>query len=236
LSAVNSLISKASGLIGTRIRLEEYDFKPDIRSCFPREGRIVRQLEALNGVKDWYLLELDAPFEFGGVTHAQALIRTRRVDIRLGEEDPTSAYVLLIRDPAALEEKPFDVKKFDHVGNGMAITLFPNAPRVVEKREEEAHQRCKHCGKKVNPELTHCPACGERLRRSVKPELMLAAQAGFGAIVLLGVAAAVVKTDPLISYQIKNSSLWYKAPVGILAAIGLWFVIDLLMDRFSSRR
>lgn len=228
---------KQSDLIGQRIRLEDYRLPPEICPLFPREGRIVRQLEALNGVKDWYLLELDQPFEYGGLRHAQVLIRTRRTDIRLGEEEPTSAYVLLIRDSAALEERPFDVKKFDHVGSVMATTLFPDAPLVVERREaEEGYRRCKHCGKKVNLEVAHCPSCGQRVRWSVKPELAMLARLCIGLVVLLALAAAIVKTDPTVSASVKNSSWWYKAPVGIFAAIGLWFVIDLLMDRFSNHR
>lgn len=234
---MSTSLLKKSDLIGQRIRLEDYRLPPELSAFFPREGRIVRQLEALNRVKDWYLLELDQPFEHGGLQQARVLIRTRRTDIRLGEEEPTSAYVLLIRDPAALEERPFDVKKFNHVGSAMAISLFPDAPRVVERREEEEdYRRCKHCGKKVNLEVAHCPSCGERIRWSVKPELAMVARLGIGLVVLLALAAAIVKTDPTVSASVKNSSWWYKAPVGIFAAIGLWFVIDLLLDRFSKHR
>ena len=235
LAAVKTPFVKGCGLIGTRIRLEDYDFKTEIRTVFPREGRIVRQLEALNGVKDWYLLELDQPFEYRGTQHAQVLIRTRRIDTRLGEEEPTSAFVLLIRDPAALDERPFDVKKFDHAGNAMTTNISLPAMGVSKPTKKEKETPCKHCGKQVESERTHCPSCGGRLRRSIKPELVLGAQVGVGVIILVAIAAVIVKTDPSIPAAIKSSSMWYKAPVGILAIIGGWVILDLLMERFSKR-
>ncbi len=232
---MKSLVTRVSGLIGTRIRLEDYDFKTEIRTMFPREGRIVRQLEALNGVKDWYLLELDQPFDYRGTQHAQVLIRTRRTDTRLGEEEPTSVFMLLIRDPAALEERPFDVKKFDHAGNAMAINISLPASSVPKLSKKERGTPCKHCGKPVDSERTHCPSCGGRVNRSINPELVLVSQVAAGVIILVAIAAAVVKTDPSISASIKSSSFWYKVPIGILATVGGWFILDLLMERFSKR-
>jgi hypothetical protein len=108
---------------GTRIRLEYFDQNEPFAACMPRTGTLVRRLAVGGWAGKSHVLELDEPFEYEGCWHERVLIRSRWQQYRVGGREPTSVFILLIPDAAALERpRPED---FAHVAWGIAHALGP---------------------------------------------------------------------------------------------------------------
>ena len=123
---------KSKSLVGTRLRIEYFDQNDNFAAFLPRLGTIVRQITAEKRVKDWYLVELDEPFEyqfqnqnsftFTLLNCEYFLIRSRWKGYKIGDEEPTSVYILLIKDFSLLKNEPIKVEQFCHVAWGMCHT------------------------------------------------------------------------------------------------------------------
>ena len=106
---------KTNSLIGTRVRIEYFDHSEHMASILPRQGNIIRQLQAENNVNDWFLVELDEPFEyqikvaepftFRILNCDRILIRSRWKGKRIGDKKPTSVFILLIIDEFTFERR-----------------------------------------------------------------------------------------------------------------------------------
>ena|SRR5215213_4980731 len=123
---------EVKSLIGTRIKIEYDDQNESFSSLLPRRGTIIRQIRAEKGVDDWFLIQLDVPFDYQiknsnpfsfTLLHcANILIRSRWKGYRIGKAEPTSVFILLIQDEAQLNREPIKVERFYHIAWGMCHT------------------------------------------------------------------------------------------------------------------
>jgi hypothetical protein len=86
-------------------------------------GTVVRRIALRDWGDNWFLLALDSPFEYHGRFHDQVLIRSRWVNYKLGRDDSTSVFMLLMPNPAVLDKPAVDSKDFEHVTWATATTL-----------------------------------------------------------------------------------------------------------------
>ena len=110
-----------------RLRVSYFDQNEQFAPCLPRDGTVVRRVAIAELGSDWHLVELDTPFSYMNREHGQLLVRSRWAGQAVGEAEATSVFILLIPNPAALEEALPAAAEFDHVAWGMSATL-PEAP------------------------------------------------------------------------------------------------------------
>ena len=120
-------------ILGTRLKIEYGDHNSHFESILPRYGTIIRQLQAEHNVKDWFLLKLEEPFDYQirsedsftlEYLHCEhILIRSRWKGHRVGDTEPTSVFILLIRDEDHLRKEPIQVEKFYHAAWGTSYTI-----------------------------------------------------------------------------------------------------------------
>ena len=116
-------------MIGQEITVEYFDQNESFKHLLPRSGRIVRAVSLEDWGAGWYLLELDAPFDYQHkvaepyvfrelhITHL--LIKSRWKGFDIGGVEPTSVFVLLVPDLAILEKDNISGKDFIHICWGM---------------------------------------------------------------------------------------------------------------------
>ena len=104
-------------LIGSKITIEYYDQNEEFAKILPRSGKIISHHYTEN-VDDWYLVELEDPFAYNGRENARLLIRSRWKGETL-ENGKTSVFILLIPDPALVNENKIELEKFEHVAWGL---------------------------------------------------------------------------------------------------------------------
>jgi len=99
---------------GKRVRLEYGDQNDAFESILPREGRILSRHRTDN-VDDWYLVELDNPFDYEGKENQQILIRSRWQGRKIGRLGVTSVFVLLINKKEDVSKPEINIENFNHV-------------------------------------------------------------------------------------------------------------------------
>ena len=107
--------------VGARLRIEYFDQNEALAEILPKSGTVSRRFET-EAVNNWYLLELDDPFEYGIIRHDRILIRSRWEGHEVGDHEPTSVFIVLIPDPSLLEKDPIDIDDFELVAWGMSHT------------------------------------------------------------------------------------------------------------------
>lgn len=226
--------SELDAATGRHIRLEEYGCDDDFADLLPCTGVLEQRIEASGGVQDWYSLRLDEPLLLGGQTHAHLLIRSRRADMALGGAAEVSAYVLLVKNPRALERRLIEVKDFHHVGN---VIVQPVAQRKPERHTEEegTRIRCRKCKANYRRSQRRCPECGAAPFNPFSDEfsLVLKISAFFLTVGLL--LWVVVGLDPSVPASLKRSSVWFKIPVALIGLLAIWGLIDLIVRRVFRR-
>ncbi|MHC4121189.1 MAG: hypothetical protein ACYSWO_27205 [Planctomycetota bacterium] len=106
--------------IGMRVKVEPFDSNP---TYLPLSGTITRRVSALNNVEDWFVLTPDTPvdyqqkiapgpYTFRRVVCPQILIRSRWQGHEIGDQEPTSVFILLPPDQALLTHEPIDPEDF----------------------------------------------------------------------------------------------------------------------------
>jgi hypothetical protein len=117
-------------IIGQRFILkpEEGEGVPDLMRNLPRRGTITEQRESTDGIKDWYVLEFDEPFDYQKVFESpqrwklivvsKVLVRSRWRGYPIGGEE-TATFILVPPDEATLGQEKIDVKAFYFDGRGM---------------------------------------------------------------------------------------------------------------------
>jgi hypothetical protein len=116
-------------MIGQELTVEYFDQNESFKSLLPRSGCIVREVSLEDWGAGWYLLELDEPFDyqhkvaepyvFKEMRISHLLIKSRWEGFEIGGAEPTSVFVLLVPDIAALEKGNISSKDFIHVCWGM---------------------------------------------------------------------------------------------------------------------
>ena len=123
-------------IVGTRIWLDYSDQNNKFDKAFtPHACQVVRQFTDDDGQKDWYLIRLDLPFEYEDESYDHLMIRSRWVGCKIGDEDPTAVFIVLVPNPERLSE-PFHVDRALYVGWGMAS-------RATEAAHDETRHRQK---------------------------------------------------------------------------------------------
>jgi len=123
---------KHKSIIGSRAKIDYHDQNETLASLLPRRGTVVQQLRAEGGVDDWFLIKLDIPFDYpikspDGFSftylHCESiLVRSRWKGHRIGDNKPTSVFILLIPDEKQIMNEPISIEKFYHVAWGMCET------------------------------------------------------------------------------------------------------------------
>jgi hypothetical protein len=126
-------MNKPDSIIGLRVKIEYDDQNEDFASLLPRYGIIVRQINAQHKVNDWFLVKLNAPFDysiksqgsfFPTTIHCEdILIRSRWKGYRIGKSKPTSVFIVLITDKTLLNKEPINIESFYHVAWGRCHTI-----------------------------------------------------------------------------------------------------------------
>ena len=111
-------------MIGKRIRLTDSDNEVFGEALRPdgAVGALTMRLSLDDWGDDWYLLQLDKPVVYQGVSQERLLIRSRAVGHIIGESKPTPVFVLLIPDSTVLEKPRLVAGDFYHVSWCMAHT------------------------------------------------------------------------------------------------------------------
>ena len=99
-------------LIGKKVIVTYGDQNIRFESIFPKTGEIISQHKDQHS-NDWYLIELEKPFEYENKINEQILVRSRWQNHTL--HDKTSVNVLLIPDPGLLKNNPIIFEDFEHV-------------------------------------------------------------------------------------------------------------------------
>ena len=100
-------------LIGKKIVLEYGDHNTDFESIFHRSGKITSR-HITDNVNDWYLVNLDEPFDYNGRVNTQVLIRSRWKGVKI-QDDDASVFVLLIPDPELITDEKINFEDYEHV-------------------------------------------------------------------------------------------------------------------------
>ena len=108
-----------------RIRLSDFE-NTAVASSVPSgalSGTVAGRLALTDWGDNWYLLQLDDPFEYHGRVHQQVLIRSRLVNYELGRDPSTSVFMLLVPNSAVLDKPVHTSQDFEHVTWANATTL-----------------------------------------------------------------------------------------------------------------
>jgi hypothetical protein len=95
-------------MIGSKIKIEYFDQNESFKEFLPRTGEVIQQLTDEYDNKNWFLVKLDAPFEyqlktgdyfqFKLIKCKKLLIRSRIKDEEIDSSGGTSVFILLIPD------------------------------------------------------------------------------------------------------------------------------------------
>ncbi len=99
---------------GKRVKLEYGDQNNEFESIFPREGKILTRHKT-ESVDDWYLVDLDKPFQYEGKENSQILIRSRWQGKKISRLGVTSVFVLLINNQQDVSQQQINIDNFNHV-------------------------------------------------------------------------------------------------------------------------
>ena len=121
---------KSRDPIGKRVKIDPFDSTP---LYLPLSGTIIRRVTALNNVSNWFVLRPDepidyqqqilpSPYTFRRVVCPEILIRSRWEGHEIGEEEPTSIFILLPPDQSLLSKEPINPEDFIFDAWGMCTT------------------------------------------------------------------------------------------------------------------
>ena len=108
-----------------RIRLSDFE-NTSVAKAVPSAGlcgTVVRRLALADWGDNWFLLQLDTPFEYHGRSQEQVLVRSRLVNYELGRDPSTSVFMLLVPNSAVLDKPAHTSQDFEHVTWANATTL-----------------------------------------------------------------------------------------------------------------
>ena len=107
--------------VGARLRIEYLDQNEAFAESLPTSG-VVRRMLKTSDSSAWYLLDLDDPVEYIGNTYERIVVRSRWAGHELGETEPTSVFIALIRDSSLLDKDPTPVDNLELIAWGMSHT------------------------------------------------------------------------------------------------------------------
>ncbi|MCO6509459.1 MAG: hypothetical protein J5I65_01585 [Aridibacter famidurans] len=129
-------------IVGHRIWLDYYDQNDGFDEAFtPQSCEVVKRFRGAFGEFDWYLIELDTPVVYEGRKYVNLMIRSRWIGYRIGDEDPTSVFIVLVPDAGKLTD-PFSLDQDLFVAWGMAFkdTVASRNETLKRKKTKEVMQ------------------------------------------------------------------------------------------------
>ena len=96
-------IADLDKIVGERIWLEYFDQNVTFEQAFtPQYCKVLRRYTTVDGTNDWYLIGLQIPLEYKGIESAHLMIRSRWVGCKIGAEESTAVFIVLVPDPNGL--------------------------------------------------------------------------------------------------------------------------------------
>ena len=115
--------------IVSTVTIEYSDQNEAFAPYLPRSGKLVSRLSDIQGNDDWFLVALDAPFDyqvkvgepyrFKEIVVSYFLIRSRWSGHTIGGPEPTSVFILLASDPKLSAGTVVDPAQFIQAAWGM---------------------------------------------------------------------------------------------------------------------
>jgi len=112
-------------MIGHRVRIEYHDQNDSFAKLLPIEGTVSRRCSTMNGIDDWYLVDLDRPiayqeqigahFQFRLTNAARVLIRSRWQDVPIALGAAPSVFLRLVPEGRAVSLDSIDVESYPFV-------------------------------------------------------------------------------------------------------------------------
>ena len=111
---------KKTDPIGIRVKVEPFDSQP---TYLPVSRTVTRRVAALTGVTNWFVLTPDepidyqqkippGPYTFHRIVCPSISIRSRWEGREIGDDEPTSVFILLPPDQSLLDHEPINPKDF----------------------------------------------------------------------------------------------------------------------------
>jgi hypothetical protein len=96
-------------IIGTRLRIDYADQNESFAPHLPRTGTVEAEVTVEGQARKWFLFALDEPFEFQFghsplapqilLNVSEFLVQSRWVGHEIGEAEPASVFIMLVREP-----------------------------------------------------------------------------------------------------------------------------------------
>jgi len=120
-------------IIGTKISIEYFDQNEEFANILPRSGLITQKLKSSDSIDNWFVIDLDEPFEYQmkigepfqfKLLHCnKLLIRSRWEGKEIGGNEDTSIFIFLITDETLLDNGIINIDNFYHIAWGMSKTI-----------------------------------------------------------------------------------------------------------------
>jgi len=107
--------------IPMRLRLEYGDHNVDFERVLPQTDRVLRRITSVD-LETWFLFHLDTTIEYDGRFYKNLLLKSRWMGHHIGQKEPTSVFILLVPDAAAVQTG-FSPHDLYHVAWGVTHTL-----------------------------------------------------------------------------------------------------------------
>ena len=105
-------------VVGKLIWLEYCDQNYKFEKAFaPQYCKVLRRFTGVGGAKDWYLVALETSVDYDGQDYSYLMIRPRWVGGKIGGDDPTAVFIVLVPDPNELTD-PFEMNRSLYVAWG----------------------------------------------------------------------------------------------------------------------
>jgi hypothetical protein len=112
--------AELDSIVGRRIWLEYFDQNDRFEKAFtPQYCEVCKRFASVDGARDWYLVELGTAFYYEQILYAHLMIRSRWSGCRIGGEEMTSVFIVLVPDASRLKD-PFQIDMSLFVAWGMA--------------------------------------------------------------------------------------------------------------------
>jgi hypothetical protein len=109
-------------IIGKKVLLAYSDQNEDYGQLLPRIGTIEKRL-ASDNVDNWFLFNLDEPFNYNGTTNTKLLIRSRWQGIEIGNEDNVSVFIVQIPDNSVIKGNTVNILQENLMAWGTANVI-----------------------------------------------------------------------------------------------------------------
>ncbi len=106
-------------VVGKQIWLQYFDQNHRFEKAFtPQYCKVLRRFTGAGGAKDWYSVALETSVDYDGQDYSYLMIRPRWVGGKIGGDEATAVFIVLVPDPSELTD-PFEMNRSLYVAWGM---------------------------------------------------------------------------------------------------------------------